>query len=100
VPTAPNLCGCKDTKFPMDLFTSKGGGCHPASGCDVTPTAVIDESKIQYNNPGHSYPYTVTCPGCSGNNVATGNIFIRSPICGPDLKGGLSCTCPLECSAA
>ena len=96
-PTAPNLCGCTGSPFPMDLFTSKGGGCHPASGCDVTPTAVIDESKIQYNIPGHSYPYTVTCPKCSGNNVATGYIFIRSPICGPTPNGGFSCTCPVDC---
>ena len=67
----------------MDLFTSKGGGCHPASGCDVTPTAVIGDSKVDYTTSGKSYPYTVTCPECSGNNVATGYIFIRAPLCGP-----------------
>jgi hypothetical protein len=98
-PTAPNLCGCRGFKFPMDLFTSKGGGCHPVSGCDVTPTPVIDDSKVDYTKSGHSYPYTVTCPECTGNNVATGYIFIRAPLCGPNLNGGgLSCTCPTTCS--
>jgi hypothetical protein len=99
-PTAPNLCGCRGFKFPMDLFISKGGGCHPVSGCDVTPTPVIDDSKVDYTKSGHSYPYTVSCPECSGNNVATGYIFIRAPLCGPNPNGGLSCTCPIECSFA
>jgi hypothetical protein len=97
-PTAPNLCGCRGFKFPMDLFISKGGGCHPVSGCDLTPTPVIDDSKVDYTKSGHSYPYTVTCPECTGNNVATGYIFIRAPLCGPGPNGGLSCTCPTTCS--
>ena len=96
-PTAPNLCGCKDYPFPKALFASLGGGCPPVSGCDVTPTPVIDESEIDYTTSGKTYPYTVTCPECSGNNVATGYIFIRSPLCGPGPNGGLNCICPTHC---
>ena len=92
-PTAPNLCGCKGYPFPRALFDSLGGGCHPTPGCDVTPTLVIDDSKVQYNNPGHVYTYTVTCQGCTGNNVVTGQIYIRSPLCGPNGN----CICPTHC---
>ena len=61
----------------MDLFNLKGGACHPASGC-VTPTAVIDDSKVDHNTPGKVYLYTVTCAGCTGNNVANGQIYIKN----------------------
>jgi hypothetical protein len=100
VPTAPNLCGCKDYPFPKALFASLGGGCPPVSGCDVTPTPVIDESKIDYTTSGKTYPYTVTCPECSGNNVVTGYIFISTPLCGPGPNGGLNCICPASCSSS
>ena len=93
-PIAPNMCGCEGYPFPMALFTALGGGCHPASGCDVTPTAVIDDSTVDYNTPGHTYPYTVTCAGCSGNTVTTpGEIYIRTPLCGTNGN----CECPTHC---
>jgi hypothetical protein len=63
----------------------------------VTPTAVIDESKIDYTTSGKAYPYTVTCPDCDGDNVATGYIYIRTPLCGPGPNGGLNCICPTHC---
>jgi hypothetical protein len=93
-PTAPNMCGCQGYPFPEALFTALGGGCHAAPGCDVTPTPIIDDSQVDYNTPGHTYKYTVTCPGCSvDSSVVTGEIYIRTPLCGPNGN----CECPTHC---
>jgi hypothetical protein len=92
VPTAPNLCSCKGFGFPMDQFEELGGGCNPAPDCDMTPTVLIDDSTVNYNQPGSTeYPYTVTCLGCDGSPVtATGSMLIAHPTCSPT-------TCICEC---
>jgi VCBS repeat-containing protein len=90
-PTAPDLVGCKDLSFPIGLFNKLEGGCHAAQGCDVTQ--VIDDSGVDYSKLG-MYSYTVTCEGCSGNNVATGQIYIRNQLC--DDQG--HCICPEICA--
>ena len=90
-PTAPNLCGCKGYPFPKALFEKLGGGCHPLPGCDQTPIYRIDDSQVDYSVTGKVYPYTVVCEGCNEpNNVATGRIYIRNPLCGPNGN----CICP------
>jgi hypothetical protein len=92
-PKAPNLCGCKGFPFPKTLFERLGGGCNPLPGCDQTPAYKIDDTQVDYNKVGE-YPYTVICEGCNGpNNVKTGLINLRNPICGP--TG--SCICPAHC---
>jgi hypothetical protein len=93
-PTAPNMCGCEDTPFPTALFEALGGGCHRSAGCDITPDYTIDDHLVDYSNPGHVYPYTVICEGCTGTSVANGQIYIRTLLCNPD---GTSCTCPTHC---
>jgi hypothetical protein len=93
-PKAPNLCGCKGYPFPYALFERLGGGCNPLPGCDKTPVYEIDDSQVDYNTPGKVYPYTVICEGClEPNDVKTGLIYIRNPLCGP--TG--SCICPSHC---
>lgn len=89
-PAAPDLSGCVGSAFPMDLFTSLGGGCNFISDCDVT--SVIDDSQVDYSTAG-TYPYTVTCSGCpAGNNLARGQIFINELSC--DAMGN-NCFCPV-----
>jgi hypothetical protein len=92
-PTAPDLCSCKGFDFPMDQFEELGGGCYPAQDCDVTPMMEIDDSGVDYNTPGKTYPYTVTCLGCENSPVtATGEIDIFYPTCAPT---GCVCNCCL-----
>jgi hypothetical protein len=91
-PNAPNLCGCVGFGFPMELFTSLDGGCHPEPGCDVTPTYTIDYSNVDFSKASSVVQhYTVTCEGCGDSPVtATGGIYISNPTCAP---GDVNCEC-------
>ena len=86
-PNAPFLSGCMGNPFPMDLFTSLGGGCGALSYCDMA--RVIDDSQVNYNATG-TYPYTVTCSGCpEENSMAGGQISIVATLCNSEGD----CTC-------
>ncbi len=69
---APDVTVCLGTPITRDLLMSEGAGCF---GCDST--GVWDLSKIPAQPvAGQTYPYTVSCPGCS---VFTGHVTIVGP---------------------